>query len=426
MTDPNVTPNSSIHIAGITTDALAPINQAAGQSNGTTTPGQELMRRLHRDATGDGGVEAGDAKRKAGQAPPAYAQELARLCDLGHPLAQWAARYMVIKVCGRRPNTVAAKARDLATFIRWFVDTHGHGDIGRWIESDTRYYLDHLSHQGKKPASINRALYTIAHFARWVHAQAGAVFARCGLPVQDVEARHVEEAACKKLGADELRAVFAAARAAIDAAPGSGPKSRQRPRRNLALLAALYYTGVRISEALNLKRYQYDGTSFFDVQCKGRRTRKVVLHPECARLIDYYIEDERVWDADSDAYGDERTNGRPAVAIESLPDAARPLFMARGGAPMDRRAAGRMLAKLGQAAGQGDAGEGPDAGAIALHPHRLRHTFGARYREACGSDTETAAALGHAGLGYVGRYVRQSDRERMAVLNDALDLGESD
>ena len=33
-------------------------------------------------------------------------------------LGQWAARYMLVKVCGRSPNTVAAKSRDLANFHR--------------------------------------------------------------------------------------------------------------------------------------------------------------------------------------------------------------------------------------------------------------------------------------------------------------------
>lgn len=32
-----------------------------------------------------------------------------------------------------------------------------------------------------------------------------------------------------------------------------------------------------------------------------------------------------------------------------------------------------------------------------VHPHALRHTIGSLYREKSGSDTETAAALGHAG-----------------------------
>jgi integrase len=57
---------------------------------------------------------------------------------------------------------------------------------------------------------------------------------------------------------------------------------------------------------------------------------------------------------------------------------------------------------------------------IHLHPHRLRHTFGAAHRAKSGSDTETAAALGHTGLQYVGRYVRHSDAERQATLEEAF------
>lgn len=54
---------------------------------------------------------------------------------------------------------------------------------------------------------------------------------------------------------------------------------------------------------------------------------------------------------------------------------------------------------------------------IYIHPHRLRHTFGSIYREKSGSDTETASALGHSGLKYVGRYVRKTDEEREELLD---------
>ncbi len=53
---------------------------------------------------------------------------------------------------------------------------------------------------------------------------------------------------------------------------------------------------------------------------------------------------------------------------------------------------------------------------IEIHPHRLRHTFGAEMREKTGSDTETAALLGHAGRKHVGRYVRNTQAEREAIL----------
>ena len=178
----------------------------------------------------------------------------------------------------------------------------------------------------------------------------------------------------------------------------------------MALLGALYYTGLRISELLSITRAQYDGEALYNLARKGgRRTRKLLLHPTCARLLDYYIEGERAGDVaflDSD------------IEAPALPDAARPLFLAAQSAhAVDRARVAMVLAEL---AAQASARPDYAGGAFHVHAHRLRHTFGARYREVSGSDTETAAALGHAGLAYVGRYVRKSDAERLALLEKAF------
>ncbi len=437
MDDKKVTTNYPIQITDVTSDGPREKNQGSGFSTqlGTapdagdegptglaigaeTSPsnikvasnqvGATLMRLLHED---------GGAKSAA---PPQYAQDLAQLCDAGHSLAQWAARYMAIKVCGRSPNTVAAKARDLATFIKWFVNAHGGedagrdaGEISRWIERDTRRYLQFLASQNRKPASVNRALCTLKHFAGWVHGQPGGVFMRYGLPVLEVQMLSADEPDCKKLTPQEVDAVFAAAQAAITRRPGRGPGSRYRPRRNLAILALLYYTGVRVTEALGLKRQQYDGASLYGVKCKGHRVREIELHPECARLVDDYLQHERLWD-NGELGGDEDN---------SLPDAARHLFLNRDGGAIGRRSVARIFEDLAKAAGEGmpvlDA-DGGNAAAVHLHPHRLRHTFGALYREASGSDTETAVALGHSSLRHVGRYVRKTKQERRDVLGRAF------
>lgn len=79
---------------------------------------------------------------------------------------------------------------------------------------------------------------------------------------------------------------------------------------------------------------------------------------------------------------------------------------------MTRRLAYHVLEVIAQQASLGR----DKAQAIAMHAHRLRHTFGAELRERTGSDTETAAALGHTGLAYVGRYARRSNDEREATL----------
>ena len=314
--------------------------------------------------------------------------------------------------------------------MAWFINHRGHGEISQWVEADTRYFMRHLAKLGRRPATINRALFTLKHFARWVHEQPGGVFARHGLPVAEVECLKVEEPECKKLSDDQMQALFAAARACVaetvDAAttPGAARaarhtgsastaeerQSRARPRRNLALLGVLYYSGLRVSEVIDLTRAQYDGAALYDVARKGgRQARKLVLHPECTRLIDDYLANER---------GRDVANLDNATSNSEAADASRPLFMsARTGGRVDRIRIGRMLARLAERA---IAMPGYTGGAFSVHAHRLRHTFGAAYRAASGSDTETAAALGHAGLQYVGRYVRQTDAERLGMLTRGL------
>ncbi len=274
-------------------------------------------------------------------------------------------------------------------------------------------------------------LFTLKHFARWVHEQPGGVFLRHGLPVAEVECLSIEEPECKKLTDAQIDALFAAARVLVAEARSSptmsGPKNagaapwttgpdaskrqtRSRPRRNLALLAVLYYTGLRVSEVIELTRAQYDGTALYSVARKGgRQTRKLVLHPECTRLVDDYLACER--ESDIANLDDARGDGGAV-------DASRPLFVSAGtGGCIDRIRVGRMLARLADRAATmpGYTGE-----SFHVHPHRLRHTFGAAYRAASGSDTETAAALGHAGLQYVGRYVRETDAERLHTLTRGL------
>ncbi len=49
-----------------------------------------------------------------------------------------------------------------------------------------------------------------------------------------------------------------------------------------------------------------------------------------------------------------------------------------------------------------------------VHPHQLRHTFGAKHRQTWGSDVETAAALQHTGIQHVDRYTCKADDVRSA------------
>ena len=324
---------------------------------------------------------------------PAYLRALARLCDGQHTLAWWVGRYLALRVSGGSPHTLAARSRDLTAFIQWFIRIYGHGDITQWHIQSTRSYLTFLGEERYAPTSINRALSSLKHFARWAHEQPDNIFARYGVPTADVKDLIVDEADCKKLSTDDVQALFAAAKRATQS-PGH-PMSR--PMRNQAILALLYYTGLRVSEVVILRREQYAGHHLVQVSRKGRtRSRSVYLCQPCRQYLDAYLEQERPGDV--------------TLAPGAGDDATLPLFVsAKSGGYLDRRRMGRLLERLAQVAST-------EAHLVTAHPHRLRHTFGSIYRNASGSDSETAAALGHAGLQYVGRYTRKTQSERDDLL----------
>jgi integrase/recombinase XerD len=326
-----------------------------------------------------------------GAKPPTYLLQL-RAYAQEHSLAQWAARYLAESVYGvQSPNTFEAKSRDLTSFIGWYVALNGSGDIQHWLPRDTQAYLNHLEAQGRSATTVNRAFATLRHMARWVNEQPGGIFAVTGLPTRGVHERVVDEPDCKKLSTQELHRLFKAA----DIKVMSEIRKNQRPRRNRAILALLYYTGLRVSELVQLTRDQYDGRYLVNVRRKGRsRTKGMYVSADCRVLLEDYLVAERPRDAGQ---------GKEGALFAAL-DSSRPL---------NRRQVAKILERIADVAN-----EFHHRDAIHIHPHRLRHTFGAEYRDRTGSDTETAAALGHVGLGYVGRYVRKTQEERERVLDE--------
>jgi integrase/recombinase XerC len=325
--------------------------------------------------------------------PPSHIVTL-RALAAQHTLALWAGRYLTEEVCGRQAvNTFEAKSRDLTAFVSWFVELNGTGCIDDWLPRDTQSYLDMLEAKGRAATTINRCFATLRHFARWVNDQPGGVFHAVGLPTRGIQDLTVDEPDCKKLDRREVHRLFKAA----DRLVLTELRQNQRPRRNRAILALLYYTGLRVSELVALKRTQYDGRYLLNVKRKGRaRSKGLYISIDCRALLDDYIAKERPRDA-----------GRGLASVAGA------LVVPNGSSgPLTRRTVAIVLDHIAQ-----EASKHPGARPLTIHPHRLRHTFGAEYRERTGSDTETAAALGHTGLGYVGRYVRKTQEEREKILD---------
>ncbi len=294
-------------------------------------------------------------------------------------MACWAARHLEAEAMA--DNTRAAKVRDLSAFMQWFARENGHLMIEDWLPRDTHGYLGHLLAQGRAPATINRHLATLRRFARWVQEQEDAPF-RFGLPTRGVREISVDEGDAKKLEETDLRALLKAADRLVLT---DEKRKNARPRRNRAVLQVLLATGLRVSELVGLQRAQYDGRYLRAVQRKGRRVQDVFISKEARGMLDDYLTNE--------------------CGCESGA-----LFCGPKGDALDRRQVHRLLNKLAADASK------YRAEPLRIHPHQLRHSFGWRVRQKTGSDTETAALLGHTGLQYVGRYARNAQAEREAVL----------
>ena len=308
-----------------------------------------------------------------------------------HPMARFAAKYLATEVYGvQAQNTFEAKSRDLTAFITWFVAANGHAEISDWMPRDTKAYLVHLEGQDRAPTTVNRALATIKHFAKWIHELPGGRFAAHGLPTRGVKELAVDEPTCKKLSRVEIHRLFKAA----DAMVLTDTRVTQRPRRNRAILTVLYHTGLRVSELVCLDRKQYTGKHLVNVKRKGNNRTKSIYLSQSARVwIDDYIQHER--------------------PIDAKVKASTALFLVdRTGQTMTRQRVWDALRKLGEEAGK------HQGQPIDVHPHRLRHTFAAHYRNKTGSDSETARTLGHTSLQYVGRYARRSDQERENTIDE--------
>jgi site-specific recombinase XerD len=301
----------------------------------------------------------------------------------------WLKLYLKDEVYGiQSKHTLEAKTRDLLSFINWFSNFNGHSKIEEWHPRDTQIFLSQLEQLGRAATTINRTFASLRRWARWIHEQPDSPF-RQGLPTRGIKEIAVDEPDCKKLSTRELHRLFKAAENLVHLKP----RKNARPQRDRAILHLLYYTGLRVSELTALKKSQYDGKYLLEVRRKGKsRSKAIYLPTACREMLDRYIDIERPQDDQHNTQA--------------------PLFLSsQSKSLLGRDQVFRILKHIAQEANKHTL-DNP----VEIHPHKLRHTFGAEFRDKTGSDTETQQALGHVSLKYVGRYVRRTQEEREATL----------
>ena len=160
--------------------------------------------------------------------------------------------------------------------------------------------------------------------------------------------------------------------------------------RDAALLTLLYGAGLRISEALSLKRGDVPLAETLTILGKGRKERVVPVLPLLREAIGDYA---------------------AKIPFTAAPSA--PLFLSRRGKPMSAREAQGLMQRLRGRLGLTERAT----------PHALRHSFATHLLQGGGDLRSVQELLGHASLSTTQTYTAIDMRQLMETYQNAHPRG---
>ena len=279
------------------------------------------------------------------------------------------------------PNTLRAYGDDVSRFLG-FQRGHLGGALNEKAlatlkTADIRAFIAARRAEGLGAGGVQRALAAVRSFYRFLaregileNAAPRAIRTprlkrRLPRPLSEVDAgRAIEEA-----GAHDIKWLGA---------------------RDAALLTLLYGAGLRISEALSLKRGDVPLGETVTILGKGRKERIVPVLPLLRDAIDAYAKEIPF-------------NGAPGTA----------LFLSRRGKPMSPREAQGLMQRLRGALGLAESAT----------PHALRHSFATHILSGGGDLRSVQELLGHASLSTTQTYTAIETSQLMKTYESAHPRG---
>jgi integrase/recombinase XerC len=275
------------------------------------------------------------------------------------------------------PHTVSAYGRDLAFFLDFLTEHLGElpslSTFARLLPADYRAFLAYRAAEVER-ATIARGLSVVRTFIRFLERRGLA--ASPALAV--LRAPKLPKSVPKPLSIIDA--------AEIVEAPNELVVSVWQAKRDIALLTLLYGCGLRLSEALGLKRSEAPRGDLITITGKGRKQRLVPVLPAVREAIADYL-----------------------AACPYALAADGPLFVGARGGPLHPRVVQRQMQTLRGMLGL------PETAT----PHALRHSFATHLLSGGGDLRAIQELLGHASLSTTQRYTSVETERLLAVYESA-------
>jgi len=281
------------------------------------------------------------------------------------------------------PKTVEAYERDVRQFLGFLTEHAGElvtlKSLAAIEPRDVRAFMASRRADGIGSRSLMRSLAGARSFARFLErngkGKVGALSAVRAPKVPKTLPKPISIDAAKQLTDTDLRA-----------------GEEREPwvlARDAAVLALLYGSGLRISEALGLTREAVPAPGKGDaitVTGKGNKTRMVPVLPRVLELIAEYV----------------------SLCPYDLPD-TKPIFLGAKGGPLSPRIVQLTMARLRGALGLAETAT----------PHALRHSFATHLLARGGDLRAIQELLGHASLSTTQIYTAVDTEQLMSVYRSA-------
>jgi integrase/recombinase XerC len=281
------------------------------------------------------------------------------------------------------PNTLRAYGDDVARFLA-FQREHLGGNVtehalSKLRPADIRAFIATRRGDGLGAGGVQRALAAIRGFYKFL--------AREGI---------LENAAPRAVRTPRLKRGLPRPLSETDAQRAIDEAGEHDVEwlgaRDAALLTLLYGAGLRISEALSLKRGDVPLAETLTILGKGRKERVVPVLPLLREAIGDYA---------------------AKIPFTAAPSA--PLFLSRRGKPMSAREAQGLMQKLRGRLGLTERAT----------PHALRHSFATHLLQGGGDLRSVQELLGHASLSTTQTYTAIDMRQLMETYQSAHPRGKS-